>query len=186
MNGAAQVVAYKGAMRRRTPEASIVSLQRCLSGLLVLAVGASMYLGRIAAADDASGQLDTCGGSLPIVPEHELPAAVRGFHASGLIGSGSIWTSPRSLTTEPGYNETTGEYRLKMPWFRTKPGRLKLTGKRVEGAGRFRAETAKPGEYPSTGFEPSALMFSRTGCWKITARHRQSTFAFHIQIAPTA
>jgi hypothetical protein len=142
-------------------------------------------MGAGAAAEGAPKRVDTCGGELQIVPDDQLPTNVRGFDANGLIGAGSIWTSPRSLTTEPWYNDVRGEYRLKMPWFRTKPGRLALTGKRLDGPARFRADTAKPGDYAPTGFEPSALMFSTTGCWKITAHHRQSSFVFYVQISGT-
>jgi hypothetical protein len=172
----------KVVMGRQTREPLAVSTRRhrFLRFCMVIVATSTLTVG--VAAAQTSSQIDTCGGPLLIVRDDELPSNVRGFDANGLIGTGSIWTSPRSLTTKPWRNDSSGEYRLKMPWFRTKPGRLKLTGKRIDGAGRFRAETAKPGEYAPTGFEPSVLMFSTEGCWKITAHHRDSTYALYIQV----
>jgi hypothetical protein len=158
---------------------------RALIALGVVAAATSMVVAPASATLARQAAVQTCGGPIRVVPPEDVPVALRAdAKGDGLVGSGTIWTPPRSLSEQPGYSTEERYYRLKMPWLRSKPGRLKLTGTRVDGAGRFWADTAKPGEYPSVGFEPSALMFSTGGCWKIIARHRRSTFVFYMDIAP--
>lgn len=98
------------------------------------------------------------------------------------MGDGVLWTLPSAYFNAPSFDPKTGEYRIKFPWFRAKPGIITISGKRIDGPGKFRADTHKPGEYPPTGFEPSALIFSSDGCWRITARLRKSKFVFHMDV----
>ncbi len=163
----------------------MAKMVRALVALGVVAAVAAVsqvVVARASATIARQTEVQTCGGPIPVVPPEGLPVALRAdAKGVGLVGSGTIWTPPAALSVQPYYSTEQHNYRLKMPWLRSKPGRLKLTGKRVAGGGRFWAETAKPGEYPPVGFEPSALMFSTDGCWTITARHRQSKFVFYIE-----
>src|SRR4051812_4016186 len=152
-------------------------------GLITIAVVAPALSAGAQVAPTTPEPIHTCGGPIPVVPPEDVPEVLRGDAKDvGLVGSGTIWTPPRSLFVESYYNIEKRYYRTKLPWLGSKPGRLNLAGERLGGSGGFWADTAKRGEYPPIGFEPSALMFSTDGCWKITAHHRRSTFVFFINV----
>ena len=62
---------------------------------------------------------------------------------------------------------------MKFPWDRAVKGRLHITGH------RFDAEAtplnAHIPDYGLTGFQPSALVFPREGCWQVTGRVSDDT-----------
>lgn len=57
----------------------------------------------------------------------------------------------------------------KFPWFRVEPGALEVTGERLDGpTGAFSASSGDTYSYGATGFDPSYLMWSAPGCWRVT------------------
>ncbi len=62
---------------------------------------------------------------------------------------------------------------MKLPWFRTAPGAITLSGVNDSGKGSFRGDVTE-GQGP-TGFQPSLLRFAPSGCWSITGRHEDGS-----------
>ena len=72
--------------------------------------------------------------------------------------------------------------RWKFGWWRVVPGRLVLTGRRLDGAGRLATDAGTVSEYGPTGFVPSGVVFSDPGCWEITGRIGRTTLSFRTRV----
>jgi hypothetical protein len=69
----------------------------------------------------------------------------------------------------PGYVLSDGSLSMKFPWWRVRSGRLRIEGRRLDGGSiPLRAEI--PHGYGDSGFQATALIFPRPGCWEVTAR----------------
>jgi hypothetical protein len=113
----------------------------------------------------------------------ELPDAVRVFdEGTGLVGSGAIWTRPGTGATNAVYDPLDDEWRLKQPWFRTKPGAPRLSAQHLDGRGTARIEVATGDEYPGVGFITSRLLLAEGGCWRVTARFRGSVARVVVEV----
>jgi hypothetical protein len=98
-----------------------------------------------------------------------------------VIGNGALWTL-RSALDVPPTRERDGTFSLKFPWFRAVAGWVDIAGHRVDGPGTFRADSPHSG-YPPTGFVPSMLYFSGSGCWEVTGREAASAVTVRIHVA---
>jgi hypothetical protein len=93
-----------------------------------------------------------------------------------VIGHSALWVQGNRAVATPTFDVYTGLWNVsKVPWFRAKPGTLTITGRRLDGPGRFSAWIPPPGSYPDTGFLPTGFTFSTGGCWQVTAHLRDST-----------
>jgi hypothetical protein len=71
-----------------------------------------------------------------------------------------------------------GQVIWKLGWWREEPGRLVITGRRLDGAGQLGSDAGTVDEYGPTGFVASAVTFSNQGCWHITGRVGGRALAF--------
>jgi len=69
----------------------------------------------------------------------------------------------------PGYVLSDGSLSMKLPWWRVQAGKLRVEGRRLDGGSLpLRAEI--PSGYGDSGFQATALIFPRPGCWEVTGR----------------
>jgi hypothetical protein len=60
---------------------------------------------------------------------------------------------------------------MKIGWTRSVPGKLNVTGHRIDGnAAPLKFETNQENDAHSTGFLASYLVFSAPGCWEVNAQ----------------
>ena len=96
-----------------------------------------------------------------------------------IIGHDPMWVFDATVRLGAGYDVFAEEWTAKFPWLRTKAGRLRVKGHRVDGPGTFAVEMQQSA-YPRTGFLPSGFRFSNGGCWKVTAKLRRTTIRFYM------
>jgi hypothetical protein len=130
------------------------------------------------------------GSCLTEASERGVPAeAARLAQSRELVGSGSLWTLVDAVrvTAEEwaAYRRPDGRWFLKVPWIRLARGSLVIDAHRRAGGGTFLAETHEE-SYPPTGFLPSGLYFSRTGCWRVKASLGSSTTSVLVKIPAKA
>jgi hypothetical protein len=155
-----------------------------VKALLGAALACSLAVGSATAASARSAH--ECRANPSATPRRELPEPLRTLSPrQKLVGEGDLWTvRPGRLFYTDGADGWT---RLKQPWFRLDDGQLTIEGRRVDGAtGSFRADIPPMEAYPRNmnvaGFIPSGLEFSTGGCWKITARFRDSKVVLHLDV----
>jgi hypothetical protein len=142
----------------------------------------------------APERADACARLPKAVPPDRVPAAVAAWAGSpvptsqgvlpgatqrAVLGEGGIWTVREALTVR-GQREGDG-WLVKFPWFTIPSGTPTITGRRLDGPGRFRAD-ANVAFDASGAFVASGLEFSEAGCWKVTARYRGSTLTFPMRV----
>jgi hypothetical protein len=121
------------------------------------------------------------------VPTAQVPPQVRGFTSGGAIGKGALWGRLGNLPPQspPTYERKTGTYRSKFPWYLipSPAGALPtVTGKRLDGPGTFTFEGHAVEGAPLGGVAVSAFTYSAAGCWKVTARYRESRVTFRVRV----
>jgi hypothetical protein len=62
---------------------------------------------------------------------------------------------------------------MKVPWWRARPGRLTISGRRLD-ASDAPLGAHVPSGYGTRGFQTSGLIFSAEGCWSVTGTVRRS------------
>ena len=111
-----------------------------------------------------------CRADVGTVPANQVPADVAAW-ADGepVVGHGALWTIRSAVTVAPAYDK--GGWFLKFPWLTRPYGLPKFTGRRLDGAGTFRAEAGPATDQRGT-WVVSSLDFSALGCWEVTASYR--------------
>jgi hypothetical protein len=93
-----------------------------------------------------------------------------GGKAAGMNhGNGKIWTAmwPHNVViATPDYIEADGSVGMKWPWWRGIKGKLKISGRRLDG--KAPPLTAFLPDYGRSGFQPSGISFPTEGCWEVT------------------
>jgi hypothetical protein len=74
-----------------------------------------------------------------------------------------------------------GSVYVKVGWWRGRPGRLRITGRRIDAPARPFRFSASDG-YGLLGFQPSGITFPATGCWRVTGRVRQAKLTFVVRV----
>jgi hypothetical protein len=87
----------------------------------------------------------------------------------------NLWLGNTVLFTPHGPGEVLpdGTLQIKWPWYRTLPGEVHITGRRLDATARPMPEVVLHGEvdgYAATGFHPSMLSFPTQGCWEVMAQ----------------
>ncbi len=73
--------------------------------------------------------------------------------------------------------ESDGSISQKLGWWRTTPGTLTISGRRLDApAPPLRADV--PDGYGSSGFQASGVFFPTEGCWEITGTVGAATLSF--------
>jgi hypothetical protein len=107
-------------------------------------------------------------GTCPLtLPNGNTPP---GGKAAGMNhGNGKIWTAmwPHNVViATPDYIEADGSVGMKWPWWRGIKGKLKISGRRLDG--KAPPLTAFLPDYGRSGFQPSGISFPTEGCWEVT------------------
>jgi hypothetical protein len=113
------------------------------------------------------------------------PNGVRldGEPASGNHGNRDLvtWLWPHGAIVfkpgGPGYVLPDGSLSMKFGWWRLRAGKLRIEGRRIDG-GSYPLRAEIPGGYGDSGFQATALIFPRPGCWEVTARVGDSRLRF--------
>ena len=87
------------------------------------------------------------------------------------VGPFGLWPDGTVIFRPGGAGSVTpdGALSMKFGWTRGVPGKLKVTGRRLDAeAPPLRSDI--PCCYDETGFQASALIFSTPGCWEVTAQ----------------
>ena len=145
-----------------------------LAVLLVLAGITLAALGEArTSADRRAGTSKTCPVTVPnrmpppSAARSALPPVPPVFH-----GNGKVWVKLWPLgviAARPVVVTANGSIDIKLPWWRKVPGRLTITGKRLDGqAPRLRSNI--PAGYGTTGFQATGVIFPTQGCWKVIGR----------------
>ncbi|GAA3799926.1 hypothetical protein GCM10022226_19280 [Sphaerisporangium flaviroseum] len=81
------------------------------------------------------------------------------------FGDGDLWVS----LPDPAYRpERVPEgYGMKIGWWRLAEGRLKLSATRID-EDKGSATVDVPSGYAPTGLQPTGVLFSQAGCWRVT------------------
>jgi hypothetical protein len=85
-------------------------------------------------------------------------------------GNGKIWTAmwPHNVViATPDYIEADGSVGMKWPWWRGVKGKLKISGRRLDGKAPP-VTPYLPDGYGRSGFQPSGISFPTEGCWEVT------------------
>jgi hypothetical protein len=75
-----------------------------------------------------------------------------------------------------------GSITAKVGWWRGIPGKLVISGRRLDGeAPPLRADV--PEGYGSQGFQPTGLTFPTTGCWEVTGKVGDAELTFVVTVS---
>ena len=163
---------------------------RSLAGVVVVS---SLLLGSGIATSEAGGPPPRarCPVSLPNrspAPDTGPGISARAFnHGHDRLRAGLYWPDGvvrAGLLPDGGVMATIapdGSVSLKLGWWRGTPGRLRITGRRLDGpAAPLRAHV--PGGYGSRGFQATGLTFPTVGCWRVVGRVGPATLAFVLRV----
>ena len=79
--------------------------------------------------------------------------------------------------------ERDGSIRLKLGWWRGIPGRLVITGRRLDRpVGRVRSDVPPNESYGDVGFIPSSIIFPTVGCWRIVGKQGGASLTFVVKV----
>jgi hypothetical protein len=96
---------------------------------------------------------------------------------TGLWPEGKVVFKPGGA----GFVLSDGALSMKFWWWRVRPGRLRLEGRRLDGpAPPMRASI--PDGYGEIGFQSTALIFPTPGCWEVTGRVGDASLTFVTQV----
>ena len=153
-----------------------------LTGLAVCAAASALLLAvRVGSAPSAgrahASAVGAAAKSCPLTfPDRRKPPA----SAAGTLppvppvfhGNGKLWVKlwPFGvIVARPGVISRDGSIDIKLPWWRGVPGRLTVTGRRLD-APAAPVKAYIPSGYGSSGFQPSGVVFPTQGCWKVAGR----------------
>jgi len=90
------------------------------------------------------------------------------FGASSAHGNAQLWVGGLGedgiIAAGP---EPDGSIGMKFGWYRITPGRLVITGRRLDGAAPP-ARASVPDGYGDSGFQSTGVTFPTPGCWEVT------------------
>jgi hypothetical protein len=145
-------------------------------------------------ADQAEpASLANAGRSCPVtMPTREVPPGA-GFTAAGFNYGGAhlrahlYWpngTLTAGILPDGGSMaiiNSDGSIYVKVGWWLGLPGRLVVTGRRLDApAPPLRARV--PGGYGSRGFQPSGITFPTVGCWRVTGKLGRARLSFTVKV----
>jgi hypothetical protein len=97
-----------------------------------------------------------------------------------------MWSEDGTVPIDAGHVLPDGEFGdLKWAWYRYVPGKLTITGHRLDApAPPLRALI--PDGYGDTGFQVSGLIFPAGGCWEVTGTGGNAHLTFITLVIPPA
>ena len=124
---------------------------------------------------DAARCLTTKPGQGPT----RLQTTLFGWGSS--YGNGRLWVGGLSpdgvIAADPRFIESDGSVSTKFGWWHDDPGKLVITGRRLDGPAPP-ARGSVPDGYDRIGFQASGVYFPVDGCWEITGQVGPSTLTF--------
>jgi hypothetical protein len=103
----------------------------------------------------------------PSAPRTALPPVPPVFD-----GNGELWVKLWPLgviVARPVVVTAKGLIDIKLPWWRGVPGRLTITGRRLDApAPPLKSDV--PAGYGDTGFQATGVIFPTQGCWRVTGQ----------------
>ena len=112
-------------------------------------------------------------------PKGVSPAEFFGWGAS--YGNGKLWVGglwPGGvINADLQFVDANGAVGMKFGWWRAVPGKLRITGRRLD-APAPPAQGDVPDGYGETGFQASGVTFPTEGCWQITGKVGATTLSF--------
>ena len=140
-------------------------------------LAASCSGGSDSPSEAASGAVSGTSNDCPVtIPNGNVPNELAGVnHGNGSLHV-SIWLHG-VVVAQPEDVEPDGSITAKFGWYRTVPGELAITGRRLDAkAPPLSAEI--PSGYGREGFQASGVIFSSEGCWEITGTAGDATLTF--------
>jgi hypothetical protein len=116
-------------------------------------------------------------------PNDHFVSTIAGYqNADGTIFT-ELWPEGKVIFSPdgPGQIAADGSLGMKWPWYRTVPGEVIITGRRLDAAAPPMHPIVLrgvPDGYGETGFHPSGLLFLSEGCWEVTAKVGQASLTF--------
>jgi hypothetical protein len=103
------------------------------------------------------------------------------FGSSVAFGNKDLWVGGLGddgvILADSRFVESDGSIGWKFGWWRIVPGRLTISGRRLDAPGPpLRASV--PDGYGSQGFQASGVSFPTEGCWEITGSVGGSELTF--------
>jgi hypothetical protein len=96
-------------------------------------------------------------------------SAVLGREAVAGSPGGALWVSGLPARGRLGFTAHAAQERVKLPWFRRRPGRLRIEGRRLDAPAPPLGWHVPEG-YGPAGFQPGSVVFPTPGCWEVVGR----------------
>lgn len=101
------------------------------------------------------------------------------FGSDSAYGNGKLWVGALwqggVIDVGPEFFRPDGG--AKFGWYRSVPGTLQITGRRLDGAAPpLRADV--PSGYGEMGFQASGIYFPTPGCWEVTGAMATTSLSF--------
>ena len=119
----------------------------------------------------------------PVTPPGEAPAdfAERLFGSGSAFGNDDLWVGGLGpdgvIVADARSIEPDGSVGWKLGWWRIAPGKLTITGRRLDApAPPLRGEAGDG--YGISGFQASGVYFPTEGCWEVTGTVGDVTLTF--------
>lgn len=103
---------------------------------------------------------------------------------NGRLWVGGLWPSG-VIQAGPRFINADGSVGMKFGWWRTVPGHLRITGRRLDATAPPLRATVPDG-YGITGFQSSGVYFPTAGCWQVTGKAGTATLTFVTMVVKQA
>ena len=77
--------------------------------------------------------------------------------------------------------EHDGSIHAKLGWWRGEPGKLRITGRRLDAAAPP-LHAHVPAGYGPRGFQPTGLVFPSVGCWRVVGQVSDARLTFVVKV----
>jgi hypothetical protein len=78
--------------------------------------------------------------------------------------------------------EEDGSIHAKLGWWRGVPGKLRITGRRLDAAAPP-LDAHVPAGYGPRGFQPTGLVFPTVGCWRVVGQVGDARLTFVVKVS---
>jgi hypothetical protein len=144
-----------------------------------------------AASAEATSPVSAAASSLtiddaarcPVTKPGKAPSEIgdRMFGGGSAVGNGDLWVGGLGpdgvIPADARFVESDGSIGWKFGWWRIAPGKLAISGSRLDAvAPPLRASV--PDGYGQQGFQASGVYFPTGGCWEVTGAVGDSELTF--------
>lgn len=145
----------------------------------VVIVLAMSVAGATPASSPANTPAVNCTVTLPSASSPPGTGHDRQWYGNSKIRVSLYWPNG-TVVFRPGgsgFVEPDGSLGMKFGWWRGVPGKLSISGKRLDAsAPPLRASI--PDGYGDSGFQATYVIFRTPGCWEVTGRVGEATLTF--------